>query len=116
VSGFDRQLPLREEEASRLPRLPFAFASRRTGSVRRATGDDWTLWWKPLASVREHANGEKASHRGHGGHRGGIGVGDQRALVDTVGFRARTRQWGNIAQKSRRTHLIYTLARRSVLI
>jgi hypothetical protein len=39
----------------------------------------------------------EASHGGHGGHGGGFGVGgrvDQGVRVDTVGFCARTREWG----------------------
>jgi hypothetical protein len=35
----------------------------------------------------------KASHRGHGGHKG-VGVGGERALVDTVGFSAGRGEWG----------------------
>ena len=49
------------------------------------------LGWTLVASVREHAMG-KASHRGHGGHRGGRLI-DQCAWVDTGGFRAGTRVW-----------------------
>jgi hypothetical protein len=35
------------------------------------------------AGRERHESGGKASHRGHGGHRGEIGVGGGRILVDT---------------------------------
>ena len=57
-----------------------------------------------MASGRESGATGKASHRGHGGHRGGIGVGGQEFDRRQHGVWARIRRNGeSIAQRSRRS-------------
>src|ERR1700761_9474572 len=51
----------------------------------------------------KHADREKASHRGHGGHRGGIGLVDERGWWTSVADGRETRESGeSIAQRSQR--------------
>jgi hypothetical protein len=62
--------------------------------VTEVTEWDWVYWPKIFGERPElpgeiHVNG-KASHRGHGGHRGGIGFAGQKSLVDALSSRARS--------------------------
>ncbi len=66
-------------------------------------------WVAKILSVAAWAFGReircnrKASHRGHGGHRGGFGVGGQNSIGGSVGVWARNQVQGeSIAQRSRR--------------
>ena len=56
------------------------------------------------ASVRELVEREKASHRGHGGHRGGFAVGGQNPLGNTVASRARISSKGKASHRGHRGH------------
>jgi hypothetical protein len=70
--------------------------------VTEATEGDWGWWtrelgWTALASVREYAPGESIAQRSRRPQRG-LGLVDERAWVDSVGFRAGYAPGESIAQ------------------
>jgi hypothetical protein len=98
----------------------FRWTPRADGRETRGSGEsiarrsqrpqrgELALWTRGLGGHRwlvgeKHADRGKASHRGHGGHRGGIGVVDERAWWTSVADGRETRESGeSIAQRSQR--------------